>query len=432
MTKFRYIWEELKASFWFIPLLILVSAILAASLFIYMDHLIDYSPPGFLEYLFSGDVDSARSILTITAGAMIGIAGTVFSITLVVLTLASSQLGSRLLRNFMYDKLNQFVLGTYVSTFVYCLLVLISISQDGDSYFVPVIAVFVAIILAIAGIILLIVFIHHISASIHANKVISDISDSLLKNISKLFPDELGYGNTRSLPDVGAIKRNSRFHEEIKCVKSGYLQSVDSNILMALSRKENIILFLNFKPGGYVVKDQVISEVFSDEKISEKISKKIHKAFIIGKIRTPLQDAEFSIQQMVEIACRALSPGINDPLTAISCIDSLTSVICRMTHINFPSPYRYDEDGILRVVADSPTFGGMLDAAFNQIRYYAGGSPEVVIRLMESFVTINKFISSDQKSGLLIHAELTLNLAERTFAEPRDLNSIKERFLKLD
>jgi uncharacterized membrane protein len=431
MTRFRYIWEELNASFWFIPMLILVFAIVASYAFIYIDHLIDYSPAGFLEYLFSGSVESARRILTVIAGAMIGVAGTVFSITLVVLTLASSQLGARMLRNFMYDKLNQLVLGTYVSTFVYCLLVLISIKQDDDSYFVPIIAVFVAIILAIAGIILLIVFIHHISVSIHANNVISDISNSLLKNIDKLFPDELGYGNTRPVPDVGTIKRRSN-RENIRCVRSGYLQSVDSASLMELSRKEELIIFLNFKPGGYVVKDQIISEVFSEREIHEKISEKINNAFIIGKIRTPIQDAEFSIQQMVEIACRALSPGINDPFNAISCIDSLTSVMCRMTSVNFPSPYRYDDDNKIRIIAISPTFGGMLDAAFNQIRNYAGSSPAVIIRLMESIVTIYNFAKDDeQKKELLIQAEITMNSAERTFNEPRDLEALKERFFTL-
>jgi uncharacterized membrane protein len=431
MTRFRYIWEELNASFWFIPTLILLFAILASSSLIYIDHLIDYSPSGFLDYLFSGSVDSARRILTVIAGAMIGVAGTVFSITLVVLTLASSQLGARMLRNFMYDKLNQFVLGTYVSTFVYCLLVLNSIRQEDNDYFVPVISVFVSIILAIAGIMLLIVFIHHISVSIHANKVISDISDSLLNNIGKLFPDELGYGNTRPVPDVGSIKKKSH-RANIKCVRSGYLQSVDSDNLMGLAGKENLIIFLNFKPGGYVIKDQVISEVFSDGEISEGIPEKINKAFIIGKIRTPIQDAEFSIQQMVEIACRALSPGINDPFTAISCIDSLTAVICRMTSVSFPSPYRYDDNHKLRIIANSPTFGEMLDAAFNQIRNYAGGSPAVIIRLMESIVTINKFVTVDeQKKELRIHAEITMNSAERTFGEQRDLNALKDRFLTL-
>ncbi len=431
MTRLRYIWEELNASFWFIPTLILVFSIVAASAFVYTDHLIDYSPSGFLEHLFSGSVDSARRILTVIAGAMIGVAGTVFSITLVVLTLASSQLGARMLRNFMYDRLNQFVLGTYVSTFVYCLMVLSSISQDDDSYFVPVISVFVAIILAIAGIMLLIVFIHHISVSIHANKVISDISDSLLKNIDKLFPDELGYGNTRPVPDVGAIKKKSN-RAIIKCLRSGYLQSVDSDNLMELSRKEDLVIFLNFKPGGYVVKDQIISEVFSDGEIKEGISEKINKSFIIGKIRTPIQDAEFSIQQMAEIACRALSPGINDPFTAISCIDSLTAVMCRMTSVSFPSPYRYDDDDKLRIIANSPSYGEMLDAAFNQIRNYAEGSPAVIIRLMDSIVTINKFVNVDeQKKELLIHAEITMNSAENTFKEHRDLNALKDRFLTL-
>ncbi|MFO7573776.1 MAG: DUF2254 family protein, partial [Bacteroidales bacterium] len=123
MKRLQYLWEELNASFWFVPILMLLITISSAIGFIYLDSQIQYSPQGILKYILPASVDSASSILVIIAGAMIGVAGTVFSITLVVLTLASSQLGSRLVRNFMYDKLNQIVLGTYVSSFVYCLII---------------------------------------------------------------------------------------------------------------------------------------------------------------------------------------------------------------------------------------------------------------------------------------------------------------------
>lgn len=157
MKKLLFIWQELSASFWFIPIMMLLLAIGSAFGFIYLDNQIEYARGGLFKYLLPASAESARNILTIIAGAMIGIAGTVFSITLVVLTLASSQLGSRLVRNFMYDKLNQVVLGTYVSTFVYCLLVLSSLNQNGNFHFVPVISLFAALVAAIAGIILLII-----------------------------------------------------------------------------------------------------------------------------------------------------------------------------------------------------------------------------------------------------------------------------------
>ncbi len=146
MKKLQYLWEELNTSFWFVPILMLLISIGSAIGFIYFDSQIRFSPEGILKYLLPASVDSARSILSIIAGAMIGVAGTVFSITLVVLTLASSQLGSRLVRNFMYDKLNQVVLGTYVSSFVYCLIILSSLKENESFHFVPAISVLAALV----------------------------------------------------------------------------------------------------------------------------------------------------------------------------------------------------------------------------------------------------------------------------------------------
>lgn len=433
MTKLSNFWEELKTSFWFIPALMLLLAIVASFGFIYLDNQIEYYPDGFLKYLVSGSADSARSTLSIIASAMIGVAGTVFSITLVVLALASSQLGSRLLRNFMYDTLNQVVLGTYVSTFVYCLLISNSIKNNDDFNFVPVISVFVALIAALAGIILLIIFIHHISVSIQSNRVISDIAELMLKNIRKLFPDKIGEENKQPDPDVELLKMKFTFRKEIPCGKSGYLQSISSDDLMDLAKKEDLIIILHYRPGHYLVKDLNICEILCNKEPREDLTSKINGDLIIGKVRTPFQDAEFSIYQLVEIASRALSPGVNDPHTAIACIDNLTSLMSYLTSALFPSPFRYDKEGKLRIIADSLTFAGMLDASFNQIRQYAVDSPSVFIRLMEALIIIHQFAENDnQKKELFQHAKMIMNAAERSFEEPRDINDLKERFYSLD
>jgi len=371
MKKLLFIWEQLISSFWFIPILMLSLVIGSAFGFIYLDNQIEYAPGGLFKYLLPASVESARNILTIIAGAMIGIAGTVFSITLVVLTLASSQLGSRLVRNFMYDKLNQVVLGTCVASFVYCLIVLSSLKQNGNFHFIPVISVFDAMVVAIAGIILLIIFIHHVSISIQSDKVISDISDAMSKSIRKLFPEEIGHEEEKPAPDVEAIKKKFAFRQEIKSAKGGYLQSVDGDGLLSIAEENDCLILLHHRPGDFLVKDMVICEVLGEGKCSKDIHENINDDFIIGKVRTPLQDAEFSIHQMVEVASRALSPGVNDPYTAIACIDNLTTVMCYLARVQFPSPYRYDRRGKLRVIADSHTFYGMLNAAFNQIRQYA-------------------------------------------------------------
>jgi uncharacterized membrane protein len=432
MKKPQYLLEILNSSFWFIPILMLLITIGSAIGLIYLDSRIQLSHDGVLRYLLPASVDSARSILTIIAGAMMGVAGTVFSITLVVLTLASSQLGSRLVRNFMYDKLNQVVLGTYVSSFVYCLIILSSL-KDNDSFnFVPAISVLAALASAIAGIVLLIIFIHHVSMSIQSDKVISDISEAMSKSIRKLFPEGIGHEEEKQAPNIDSLHLKYALKPEVRCKRSGYLQSVDGQGLMKIAQDNDFIIILHHRPGDFLVQEMVLCEVLCNEEYYKEVYEKIQNDFLIGKVRTPLQDAEFSIHQMVEIAARALSPGVNDPYTAIACIDNLTSVMCYLAGVEFPSPYRYDTKDKLRVIANNHTFSGMLNAAFNQIRQYGEGSPSVMIRLMEAMNIINTFARNKNQQDLIEqHAEMIMNAAEKTFSEKRDLEDIKERFNSL-
>ena len=432
MRKPQYFLEKLNASFWFIPIMMLLITIGSAIGFIYLDSQIQYSQEGILKYLLPASVDSARSLLGIIAGAMIGVAGTVFSITLVVLTLASSQLGSRLVRNFMYDKLNQVVLGTYVSSFVYCLIILGSLKENESFQFVPAISVLVALASAIAGIILLIIFIHHVSMSIQSDNVISDISEAVSKSIQKLFPEEIGHEEEKQAPDIGSLQQKYALKLEVKGKRSGYLQSIDGQGLMNIAQDNDCIINLHHRPGDFLVQDMLLCEVLCNEECDKKVYEKIQDDFIIGKVRTPLQDAEFSIHQMIEVAARALSPGVNDPYTAIACIDNLTSVMCYLTGVNFPSPYRYDKKDNLRVIAGNHTFSGMLNAAFNQLRQYAERNPSVMIRLMEATNTISTFARNKKQQKLILqHAEMIMHAAEKTFSEKRDLEDMKERFKAL-
>ena len=429
MRNPQFLLEKLNASFWFIPILMLLITIGSAIGLIYLDSRIQFSNDGVLRYLLPASVDSARSILTIIAGAMMGIAGTVFSITLVVLTLASSQLGSRLVRNFMYDKLNQVVLGTYVSSFVYCLIILSSLKEIESFQFVPAFSVIVAIATAIAGIVLLIIFIHHVSMSIQSDKVISDISEAMSKSIRKLFPEGIGNEEEVQAPDVNSLKQEYALKMEVRCKRSGYLQSIDGQGLMNIAQDIDGIIILQHRPGDFVVQDMVLCDVHCNEEYDQEVSEKIQNDFNIGKVRTPLQDAEFSIHQMVEVAARALSPGVNDPYTAIACIDNLTSVMCYLTGVEFPSAYRYDKQDKLRVITDNHTFSGMLNAAFNQIRQYGKDSPSVMIRLMEAMNIINTFAKNKTHHQLINHhAKMIMNAANETFSEKGDLKDIKERF----
>jgi uncharacterized membrane protein len=399
---------------------------------VYLDRMVTISYDGWLRFFLVYHSDSARSILSTISGAMIGVAGTVFSVTLVVLTLASSQFGPRLIKNFMYIKLNQVVLGSYISTYLYCLLVLNAVKDSDDYSFIPSISIFAAILAAGANIILLIVFIHKIAISIQADKVISDISDFISGQVDTLFPEKMG--EEKEGEDIDALAAISAYkiRTSIKSPKSGYFQYIDSEALMEVVAEQNALLELNYRPGSYLVKGMEIAMFYTNKNLEEQALGNLLGQFVIGKTKTAQQDLEYSIHQMVEIAARALSPGVNDPFTAIACIDNLTTTMCYLAQAKFPSKYRFDEEGYLRIIADNLDFEGVLDAAFNQIRQFSTGSTAVIIRLMEALKTILEFTSKQNHQNAVIkHAEMVLALGEREIKEKNDLDDLKKRAEKI-
>ncbi len=429
MKKLLFIWEELKSTFWFVPILIIVLAVGISVVAIYIDSLADFPKEGIFRYIFAGNADSARSLLAAISAAMIGVAGTVFSITLVTLSLAATQFGSRLLRNFMHERVNQVVLGSYISTFVYSLIVLNSITESNGNEFIPVFSILLAIIAAVANIVLLIVFIHGIATSIQSEKIISDISTALLKSVTDLYPEKVGRGPEKLIvPDLTSVKEKYGLREPVRAPESGYLQYVDADIILETAKKKDLLIVLHFKPGDYVVKGIEVMEINFKKETEREELEEFKNAFFTGKVRTPQQDVEFSIRQMVEVAVRALSTGINDPFTANSCIDNLTAIMCYLAGVKFPARYRYDDEYNLRVIAEAVSFEGVMNAAFNQIRQYSEGTPAVIIRLMEAMITINKFAERPQlKKVVRYHAEMILRLAEKSIDEEQDLEDLRKR-----
>jgi uncharacterized membrane protein len=396
---------------------------------VYIDDLVSFKQDGIARFFFVTSPDSARTILSTISGAMMGVAGTVFSITLVALTLASSQFGPRLVKNFMYVRLNQVVLGSYISTYLYCLLVLNSVKEVEDYTFIPSISILMAIIAAIANIILLIIFIHQIAISIQADKIISDISDFISKQVKTMFPEKMAVDieNVANIDSTAIISKYQK-HTFIKSPKSGYLQYVDSETLIEIVSRNDALLELYHRPGGHLVEGMELGLLSTNKDLEEKELEKITKQFVIGKTKTAQQDLEFSIHQMVEIAARALSPGVNDPFTAIACIDNLTATMCYLAQADFPSKYRFDEKGKLRMIADTMEFEGVLDAAFNQIRQFSGGSAAVIIRLMESLTIIHGFTTNENYNKAIIkHAEMVLRVGTETLTEKNDISVLKSR-----
>jgi uncharacterized membrane protein len=408
-----------------------LGGILLSVLLLYLDTSIEFKPSGLLQYFFTGSAGSARTVLSVISGAMIGIAGTVFSITLVVLTLASSQFGPRLLRNFMHNRLNQTVLGIYLSTYIYCLIILNSVKDNELISFVPTFSVLFAIILTFICVIYLILFIHDVSMSIQPSQIIKSINRELEKDIEKAFSSDLE-DNTQEKEYhsiVAKIKLQLKVKSKIANPSSGYLQFIDYKPLLELAKEYNLLIIIHFKPGEYIIKDEIMAGIYSEEEIEDSVIKKIRDLFVTANDKIAFQDAEFAVNQIVEIACKALSPGINDPFTAIACIDYLSSVMCKLTTVKFPPQFVEDSEDVVRIVAEALTFSGMLGAAFHQIRQFGAQSPSVIIRLMESLGRILDFTrNTEQREAVQKHLKMVLETGKSSFQNSHDYADLKERY----
>jgi uncharacterized membrane protein len=381
-------------------------------------------------WIYASGPDGARTVLSTIAGSMITVATTAFSITIVALQLASGQFGPRLLRNFMRDTSNQIILGTFIATFIYCLLVLRTIEGFQDKTFVPQISVTFGLMLALASLGVLIYFIHHTAEAIQADNLIAKVRHELDNAIDRLFPQKLGQAPQEHRLRVEEIPAD--FDREacpIMADRSGYLQMIDNDGLMKSATKNDLLLRLKYRPGKFVAQESVLVMVWSGKRVDEKLAKEIKNAFIFGVQRTEEQDVEFPLSQLVEIAVRALSPGINDPFTAIRCIDHLGAALCHLAHKQIPSPYRYDDDNKLRVIADPVTFAGMTDTAFNQIRQYGQSSVAVTIRLLEAIAVIAEHTGNKKhRAALLRHANMIQDGSQEALPEGQDRKDIEERY----
>jgi uncharacterized membrane protein len=385
-----------------------------------------------LGWSYTGGAEGASLLLGTVAGSMIAIAGTVFSMTLVALSLASSQLGPRLLRNFMRDAANQVVLGTFVATFVYCLLVLRTIRRADEVAFVPHLSVSIGVLLAIVSIGVLIYFIHHVSVSIQANEVVARIGRELEDGIDRLFPGQPGKPGSEASTTPAEAALPAAFEREARPVgaaEDGYLQRIDADALMALADQEDLVLRLERRPGHYLVKGRAMVMVWPGDRLTETLVGKLNAAFVLGNQRNAAQDVEFSFDQLVEIAVRALSPGINDPFTAIACVDRLGSALCSLAWRDMPSTHRFDPHGQLRLVARGSTFAGVVDTAFNQIRQSARQNPAVAIRMLDAIAQIAGQVQRATDAACLQrHADMIIRGAREAVPEVNDRLAIEARF----
>ena len=419
-------WDRLQSSFWFVPSLMAAGAIGLAYTSVAVDGALAGDWPAALDWLGRGGAEGASVMLGTIASSMITIAGVVFSMTLVALSLASSQLGPRLLRNFMTDTVNQMVLGTFVSTFLYSLIVLRSIRRAEESLFVPHLSVSVAVVLAVASLGVLVYFIHHVALSIQADSAVAQIGDELNERIDDLFPAAVGgrRGEDMDVPDLDPADAKPVL---ARC--DGYLQLIDLDALMRLATEHGLRLKLLRRTGHFVVKASPIMLAWPATHVDEQVRERIRDALVFDSRRTPIQDVEFALNQLVEVALRALSPGINDPFTAMACVDRLGAALSLLAQRDMPESRRFDDEGALRVSLPVVSFPDLVDASFDQIRQNARSSAAVTIRLLEAIAVVAAFTRHPADRGALRrHAEMMVRSAREALPEAGDREAAEARF----
>lgn len=325
--RLQSVWEEVHSSFWFVPLLMALAAFLLSIATVSFDRTsASVKFANSLGFVWSGGAEGARSLLSTIASSMITVAGVVFSITIVALTLASSQFGPRLLRNFVSDNGNQFTLGTFISTFLYCILILRTIRGQDEGGFVPLISVTCGLALALASLGVLIYFIHHVSGSIQAEKLIARVGGELDAAIREHFREGPAPPGLQNAEREFSKSLEALLPTSILATQSGYLQRIDRDGLLSYAVRADAKIVLKQSPGDFVMENEVLAIVWAGVGASTATEEPgtLNEFFVLGPQRAESQDVGFGVRQLSEIAARALSPGINDPYTAMACLDWMT------------------------------------------------------------------------------------------------------------
>ena len=367
------VWQRLWRPFWAVPLAIGLAAMVAGVALPALDgRLSDHIP-----YLFQGGSDSARGLLSTIATAMISVTGLVFSITMVVLQLASSQFTPRILGDFLSQRTTQVTLGVFIASFVFSLTVLRSVrgGNDVDS-FVPQLSVTTAFLLVIASMGCFIVFIHHITSSIQVSSVISDIGDRAVALADDLYPVGGPEAAPTWSPAVGT-----------PCVqvtsggRHGVVTEIDTGHLTSLAADREVVVVAEVGVGDFLTEHMPLLTVWGVASLDDATADRLRDGFVLETQRTMRQDVGFGVRQLVDIAERALSPGINDPTTAVQSLDELHRILRLLVTRRTYSRYVSDAEGEARLVVRPQLVSDLVDLATEEIAHYGRDSVQVPRRL---------------------------------------------------
>jgi uncharacterized membrane protein len=361
-------WLDVRGSYWFIPAILSLFAFALALLTIALDRMWGSDWLGTLAWYEAIRPEAARAQLNVVATGLLTVSSTLFAITIAAVAFASGTYGPRLLANFMNDRGNQISLGVFVATFVYNLMLLRVVrdaaGEEGVAAFVPQLSMLVSTLSVAISVGTLVYFLHHTPASIRINTVLAGIGRHLVRSIEERFPMDCGPAEPLE-PEQG---------EPVPADKIGYVEIIGFAELDAIARESGGTISLKARTGDFVHPHRPLAELCGAP-LGEDVKRRIRAAFSLGASRTPEQDIEFLIDELVEIGLRALSPGVNDPFTAVASIHWMGAAMARLAERDLafgPEHECYDRSRV-RVVPDD--FAHFLQRSFGSMRTSVAGSP---------------------------------------------------------
>jgi uncharacterized membrane protein len=407
----RNTWDRLEVSFWFAPTIMALGAVVLAWVIYWLDSQIPNDVLQSSRFVLSGSPGELRAALLGIAGTVLATAGVVFTLLTLPLSTVAAQYGSRLLRVFLGDRTTQLVLGMFVATFVYCIAAALSIPPVDVEHESPQLTATLGVYLMLATFATLIVLVQHISTMLQAPNIAAAAAAELQDVISAELSREItssadAPGGFETRPDPGSEGLPATATElgdyPVRVRSTGYIQFIDPEIMLTLAREKNLVIRLLHKPGHYVQSGAVVALVWPAGRVDKQFDKLIHRAFQVGNGRTPTQDIEYAVNQLTEMAVRAMSPAINDPFTAMTCLDHLGDGLAKFIRQGEKGSHYYDRDGRLRLVLEPVTFDALLGAAFDMLRHASCDNASVLLHMLAVIDTIGQETKAPEARQLLL------------------------------
>ncbi|MGX7896591.1 DUF2254 domain-containing protein [Tsuneonella sp. HG222] len=432
-----WLWSRLNANYWFWPALFSVLAVAFALAMVWLDRHGFSEALNDTQWIVPARPNSASNMLTVIAGSMIGVASTVFSITIAAVAYASGTYGPRLLTNFMEDKGNQLSLATFIGTFVYALTVLRTVRAEDEVAsnaadaasttlpgFVPQLSLLIAYGLMAVSVAVLVFFLNHVPSSIRINTVLEGIGRRLLKGIRSSFPDENTGLKAPEAPKGG---------QQVRATRIGYVQIIDFEGLCDAAQGHSARIALEVRTGDFVHRGSTLARMVPDDGSGdEEAQPYLEGCFSFGATRTPKQDSQFLIDELVEIGLRALSPGINDPFTAITAMHWLGAATAELGARELIKLDR-DQDGkgdaADRVIPLPDDFDHYLQRGFGAMRSAVATSHTAALVMFDTLRHAAAPIEDERRRRLLAQQGDLLIEQVRLNLQGPDLQDVEARYV---